>query len=81
MRSTIQGWCESTLCDLITVVVLSTATLYFVCVSVCVYRDPGQLFSTSNTLLLKVVTLQVSDDGSGSDDTTSVNSEGEVGPK
>ena len=47
----------------------------------CVCRDPGQLLSTSNTLLLKVVTLQVGDDGSGSDDNTSVNSEGEVGPR
>ena len=44
-------------------------------------RDPGQLLSTSHTLLLKVVTLQVNDDGSGSDDSTSVNSEGDTGPK
>ena len=55
--------------------------LVFSLMCVCVCRDPGQLLSTSNTLLLKVVTLQVGDDGSGSDDNTSVNSEGEVGPR
>ena len=44
-------------------------------------RDPGQLLSTSNTLLLKVITLQAGDEGSGSDDATSVNSEGDTGPK
>lgn len=52
-----------------------------VCHFVSPHRDPGQLLSTSNTLLLKVVTLQVGDDGSGSDESTSINSEGEVGPK
>ena len=43
--------------------------------------DPGQLLSTSHTLLLKVATLQAGDEGSGSDDATSVTSEGESGPK
>ena len=43
--------------------------------------DPGQLLSTSQLLLLKSVTLQVGEEGSGSDDTTSVTSEGEYGPK
>lgn len=54
------------------------------CIRTCVcvlYRDPGQLLSTSNTLMLKVVTLQVGEDGSGSDEATSINSEGEGGPK
>lgn len=46
-----------------------------------VCRDPGQLLSTSNTLLLKVITLQAGDEGSGSDDATSVTSEGDTGPK
>ena len=48
---------------------------------VCPNRDPGQLLSTSNTLLLKVVTLQVGDEGSGSDDATSVTSDGDLGPR
>ena len=49
--------------------------------SLYVCRDPGQLLSTSNTLLLKVVTLQVGDEGSGSDDATSVTSDGDLGPR
>ena len=43
--------------------------------------DPGQLLSTSLTLLLKVATLQLGDEGSGSDEATSVTSEGDNGPK
>lgn len=43
--------------------------------------DPGQLLGTSQGLLLKAATLQTGDDGSGSDDTISVTSEGEYGPK
>lgn len=46
-----------------------------------VCRDLGQLLSTSNTLMLKVVTLQVGDEGSGSDDATSITSDGDTGPK
>ena len=43
--------------------------------------DPSQLLSTSQTLLLKAATFQAGEDGSGSDDTTSVTSEGEYGSK
>ena len=43
--------------------------------------DPGQLLNTSQLLLLKAATFQAADDGSGSDDTVSVTSEGEYGPK
>lgn len=43
--------------------------------------DPGQLLKTSHLLLLKAVTLQAGDDGSGSDEATSVTSEGDYGPK
>ena len=42
--------------------------------------DPGQLLRTSQLLLLKAVTFQAGDEGSGSDD-ASVTSEGDYGPK
>ena len=42
--------------------------------------DPGQLLRTSHLLLLKAVTFQAGDEGSGSDD-NSVTSEGDYGPK
>ncbi len=41
--------------------------------------DPGQLLNTSQLLLLRAATLGVGEEGSGSDDTTSVTSEGEYG--
>ena len=41
--------------------------------------DPGQLLNTSQLLLLRTATL--GEEGSGSDDTTSLTSEGEYGPK
>ena len=42
--------------------------------------DPGQLLKTSHLLLLKAVTFQAGDEGSGSDD-ASITSEGDYGPK
>ena len=42
--------------------------------------DPGQLLRTSHLLLLKAVTFQAGDEGSGSDD-NSVTSEGDYSPK
>lgn len=42
--------------------------------------DPGQLLRTSHLLLLKAVTFQAGDEGSGSDD-ASVTSEGDYGSK
>ena len=43
--------------------------------------DPSQLLGTSQLLLLKAATFQAGDDGSGSDDATSVTSEGEFGSR
>ena len=43
--------------------------------------DPSQLLGTSHTLLLKAATFQAGEDGSGSDDTTSVTSEGDYGSR
>ena len=43
--------------------------------------DPSQLLATSQLLLLKAATFQAGDDGSGSDDATSVTSEGEFGSR
>ena len=43
--------------------------------------DPTQLLNTSQQLLLKAATFQVGEDGSDSDETTSVTSEGDLGPK
>jgi len=43
--------------------------------------DPSQLLVTSQLLLLKAATHQAGEDGSGSDDATSVNSEGEYGAR
>lgn len=43
--------------------------------------DPSQLLGTSQVLLLKAATFQAGDDGSGSDDATSVTSEGEFGSR
>ena len=42
--------------------------------------SPGQLLKTSHLLLLKAVTFQAGDEGSGSDD-ASITSEGDYGPK
>lgn len=43
--------------------------------------DPSQLLSTSHTLLMKAASFQAGEDGYLSDDATSVNSEGEFGPR
>ena len=43
--------------------------------------DPGQLLVTSQTLLLKAATFQAGEDGSGSDDATSVTSDGDYGTR
>ncbi len=43
--------------------------------------DPGQLLRTSHLLLLKAVTFQAGDEGSGSEDNNSVTSEGDYSPK
>ncbi len=44
--------------------------------------DPGQLLSTSHTLLVKSATLQAgTEEGSGSDDATSVASDGDYGSR
>ncbi len=43
--------------------------------------DPGQLLNTSQLLLLRAASFGVSEEGSGSDDTISLTSEGEYGAK
>jgi hypothetical protein len=43
--------------------------------------DPGQLLNTSQLLLLKAATSQAVDEGSDSDTSISVTSEGDYGPK
>lgn len=42
--------------------------------------DPGQLLNTSHLLLLKAATHMIGEDGSGSDDNTSIASE-DCGPR